>query len=32
MNQKTQEYFSLLDQKITSEVKPYNKYSHTAQC
>lgn len=30
MNQKNQK-ISLLDQKITSEVKPYNKYSHTAQ-
>lgn len=30
MNQKKQN-ISVLDQKITSEVKPYNKYSHTAQ-
>ena len=30
MNQKKQN-ISVLHQKITSEVKPYNKYSQTAQ-
>lgn len=30
MNQNKQN-ISVLDQKITSVVKPYNKYSHTAQ-